>query len=153
MKHKLFFYGTLMSGFWNHSRMFAGVEITNFGAARTCDKFSVLVGKPAGTIPMLSRTKADGTPPDSDVIGEVFEIDTETLRRVDRLEGHPNTYERTPIRVEINVDDVDQKPAYIEVECYLVKNTQHYGGDQLRTLDNGDYRAYMKKEHPSVGMI
>jgi gamma-glutamylcyclotransferase (GGCT)/AIG2-like uncharacterized protein YtfP len=74
-----------MTGLSNH-RVLAGARFV--AADRTRPEFTLveLVSFPA----MLT----DGT---MTVIGEVWEVDLPTLKRLDALEGHPVWYRRTPI--------------------------------------------------------
>ena len=49
------------------------------------------------------------------VYGEVYEVDMETLARLDRLEGHPKFYTREPIRTQKG----------IECWCYFYNHDVH----------------------------
>lgn len=83
---KLFVYGTLRQGFGNH------------GLIRHCQKIADAT-IPAtlhvsGWLPMITHP----VEPNHRVMGEIYElIDQETVRRVDRLEGHPDWYCREEV--------------------------------------------------------
>lgn len=85
----LFVYGTLKRGHHNH-RLLSGAEFLGNDEApgrmhARHDRYSVPVVKlPIG--------------PEDWVKGEVYRVvDAEMLRRLDRLEGHPHGYTRTPV--------------------------------------------------------
>lgn len=88
MKTLLFVYGTLKRGCQNHHHM-AGQEFV--GAARTVPGYHLcdLGGYPA----IVARAgHPDG------VIGEVWAVDTEGLKRLDQFEGvHEGLYRRAPL--------------------------------------------------------
>ncbi|NUO50453.1 MAG: gamma-glutamylcyclotransferase, partial [Polyangiaceae bacterium] len=80
-----------------------------------------------GAFPGLVRRGHDS------VEGEVYEVDMETLRALDRLEGHPRFYRRTPI---VLADGES-------VETYVL------GAEQVRgcpVIRSGSWRA-REKEH------
>jgi gamma-glutamylaminecyclotransferase len=72
------------------------------------------------TAPNCTLIKLGGFPGllfggDTAVKGEVYEVsDSEDLRRLDGLEGHPNWYRRTPITVFI-----DGNPVVVDTYIYL----------------------------------
>lgn len=82
MTTKVFVYGSLKRGYWNNSLLSTAKFI---GEAFTIDG---------------SYTMYDGGFPyvvlggDDDVSGEVWEVDDDTLRNLDRLEGVPDHYVR-----------------------------------------------------------
>jgi len=85
----LFVYGTLKRGFHNHHYLLGANFKT---AATTVEKFPMV----ARGIPYLFNTPGEGT----NIIGEIYEItDINMLRAMDRLEGHPDWYRRSPIKV------------------------------------------------------
>lgn len=94
----LFCYGTLKRGESNHD-FIANCEYV--GDYFTDKTFTLVV---AG-LPFLVKRKGVG------VKGQLFKIDKDTLRAVDRLEGHPNFYRREIITVT-NVDSGEDMEAY-----------------------------------------
>lgn len=95
---KIFVYGTLMRGMGNHHLM----EGSRFlSIARTKDRFAMF----AAGVPFVNPDEALST-----IFGELFEVPTvEILDKLDRLEGHPDWYIRTPCTIE--VADVEQEPS------------------------------------------
>ncbi len=84
---RIFTYGTLMTGQPNH-RLLARAKW--IGSARTEPRFDLV---DLGPFPGLM---SGGT---TSVLGEIYEVDRETLAALDRLEGHPSFYERKTIRL------------------------------------------------------
>jgi gamma-glutamylaminecyclotransferase len=66
------------------------------------------------------------------VSGEVYEVTPEILKALDKLEGHPDWYQRTLIAL----DDVRR------VETYLVTVNQLQGA---RLISSGDWRKRTEK--------
>ena len=94
-KHKVFVYGTLRIGQVNFERymssaVFYGKGKTAFGAGLYSE----------GGVPYAKQI--EGAPP---VVGELYAVDDEGLRWLDRLEGHPRVYRRemVPVLVGGNV--------------------------------------------------
>ncbi|WP_338869466.1 gamma-glutamylcyclotransferase family protein [Myxococcus stipitatus] len=85
---RVFVYGTLLSGEPNH-RLLRGARL--IGPARTHPHFTL---HDYGPFPALA--------PDGNhaIEGEVYEVDALILAALDRLEGHPRFYERTPIALD-----------------------------------------------------
>lgn len=90
MKEKVFVYGTLRKGLsWNHL-----LSTSKFlGEAKTKNKYALY----AETIPYVIEDKEV-----SQIAGEVYEVDNETLQKLDQLEGHPNWYRRKEIEIMLN---------------------------------------------------
>lgn len=95
--NKIFVYGTLKRGQGNHGRLANAVYL---GKARTVKNFTMYVD----VLPYLYREE-DGP----GVIGEIYEVDDDTLETIDRLEGHPILYKREKIKL----DDGKEVFAYI----------------------------------------
>ena len=108
---RLFVYGSLMSDQANH-RYLARARFVR--VARTEPRFTLL---DLGAYPAL---QADGS---TSVRGEIYEVDAATLATVDRLEGDPNYYRRTPIAlrggaiVEAYVLPFDGAERYASIDC------------------------------------
>lgn len=93
-KHNLFVYGTLKKGYWNNQLLkdskFVGDSVTK-------NKYALYTSG----IPFLSDIEEV-----SKVHGELYEIDSFTLERCDRLEGHPTFYTRKEIPIIVNNAEV-----------------------------------------------
>ena len=86
-QHLVFVYGTLMRDEINH-RLLATARFVAEAQTEPCFELFDL-----GHFPAMS---AGG---ETVVRGEVYAVDDQTLVRLDRLEGHPEFYQRTPIRL------------------------------------------------------
>lgn len=82
MPHLLFVYGTLLRGERNHHYL---ASARFMGEAATEPGFALY---DFGAYPALSE------PGEHEVAGELYEIDEDTLARVDELEEHPDYYQR-----------------------------------------------------------
>ena len=83
---KLFVYGSLKAGFGNNRHLGESKFIGT-------DKFKGGVMYSLGYYPGV----VDGN---GVIHGEVYRISSKTLDRLDRLEGHPNFYERRAVKLE-----------------------------------------------------
>jgi gamma-glutamylcyclotransferase (GGCT)/AIG2-like uncharacterized protein YtfP len=90
MNNSVFVYGTLKSGFGNH--------VFLKGSRFVCD---AMTDKPylflEHGLPFVIDDSNDFK--SVRVHGEVYEVNDETLKNIDRLEGHPEFYERKPVWV------------------------------------------------------
>lgn len=93
LPRRLLVYGTLKRGFNNHRVLgdshFIGVGVVPGGS---------LYGYAVDPMFGIPFAKMDGG---AGVHGEIYEVEQEsTLRRLDRLEGHPHGYRRTRVKLE-----------------------------------------------------
>jgi gamma-glutamylcyclotransferase (GGCT)/AIG2-like uncharacterized protein YtfP len=114
---RLFVYGTLQSGEGNH-RLLRTSRL--LGVRRTDARYTLVS---LGAFPALLEGGA------TSVVGELYEVDGDTLAAVDRLEGHPHLYRRE--RVQLLGGE--------RAEGYLLA-----GGRRERTpvIRHGDWRRY-----------
>jgi gamma-glutamylaminecyclotransferase len=116
-KHLIFTYGTLMRDEINHGLLATARFVAEAHTEPCFELFDL------GHFPAMS---AGGQ---TVVHGEVYAVDDQTLIRLDRLEGHPGFYQRTPIRL------ADGQ----EVQTYLM------GDARMRrrpAIPSGDWRAH-----------
>jgi gamma-glutamylcyclotransferase (GGCT)/AIG2-like uncharacterized protein YtfP len=116
-QHLVFVYGTLMRGEINH-RLLATARFVTEAHTEPCFELFDL-----GHFPAMS---AGGQ---TVVRGEVYAVDDQTLVRLDRLEGHPEFYQRTPIRL------ADGQ----EVQTYLMEDAR---ARRRPAILSGDWRAH-----------
>lgn len=94
-RRRIFVYGSLLAGEPHHG-VLGGAEL--LGAAHTTSAWLLL---DLGEYPGLVRRTAQCSTGDSEaqlgVRGEVYEVDAETLSRLDALEEHPTLYRREPL--------------------------------------------------------
>jgi len=117
---RVFVYGTLRRGFGNH-RLLAGARF--LGEARTARAYRMV--SLGGCPGMLAGT--------SRVVGEVYEVDDETLLRLDRLEGHPYMYRREPVRLH----------GFAKVEAYIYQRDSA----RLPEVASGDWAQQGENDH------
>lgn len=87
---RVFVYGTLKRGFWNHHFL----ETSAFlGNAVTLERFALYVE----TIPFVVKGQSV-----SRISGEVYKVEEKQLALLDKLEGHPHWYrrEQTPVLLD-----------------------------------------------------
>jgi gamma-glutamylcyclotransferase (GGCT)/AIG2-like uncharacterized protein YtfP len=127
-KHKVAVYGSLLSGFGNHTYFLEG-DATKLSETKTASDEYVMVslGGFPGVIDCTSEAKGK-------ILVEIYEVDSETLRRLDGLEGHPNFYERKLLDFE------DGTTAWM----YIYQGSR---GGAIEKDSNGDYswRKYYAK--------
>jgi gamma-glutamylcyclotransferase (GGCT)/AIG2-like uncharacterized protein YtfP len=116
-KHQIFVYGTLMRDEINH-RLLATARFVAEAHTEPCFELFDL-----GHFPAMS------TGGQTVVRGEVYAVDDQTLVRLDRLEGHPDFYQRMPIRL------ADGQ----EVQTYLMNDAR---ARQRPAILSGDWRAH-----------
>jgi gamma-glutamylaminecyclotransferase len=125
-RSKVFVYGTLLAGEPN-SRLLARSQ--RLGDARTGEGFALF---DLGAFPGMVRARAGV----GSVIGELYEVDDETLEALDRLEGHPSFYRRTAITL---APPRDAEPVW----TYLLRPEQVAGRKQI---PSGSWRAHRAEE-------
>ena len=84
---KLFVYGTLKRGYYNHKSLMKGAKY--LGDAKLDGYCIFNLGSYPGIMPK----------PGFFVWGELFEITDDMLDPLDRLEGHPTLYKRTAVSI------------------------------------------------------
>ncbi len=119
MTRKIFVYGTLLRGEPNH-RLLAGAEFV--GAAVTEPRFELV---DLGPFPAMC------TGGETAVHGECYRVDAHTLARLDRLEGHPEYYQRVPIPL------ADGR----EAETYVMPRGEVAG---MPRIESGDWRRRLR---------
>lgn len=91
-QHTIFVYGTLKKGYGNHRLLTSSVFL---GSGITVKKYLMT----ANGIPFVSDE------PDNknitNIVGELYQVDNQTMYQVDMLEGHPSFYKREKVEVEM----------------------------------------------------
>ena len=124
--HKIFVYGTLLRGFGNW-RWALKDRAEFIGERETLPAFTMInLGAYPGVI-------SHG---DEVIKGELFEVtDASVMRDLDRLEGHPNFYIRTSIKLSDGED----------AEMYVLNRAWNYG-DHANVVASGSWRQAKGKE-------
>lgn len=86
-QHILFVYGTLKRSFHNHYLL---EKAEYLGTGYTRSKYAMY----KSGIPFVIKTEQV-----SNIHGELYQIDENTLKQLDRLEGHPDWYCREKVEI------------------------------------------------------
>tara|TARA_R100001509_G_C4822623_1_gene200375 strand:+ start:399 stop:761 length:363 start_codon:yes stop_codon:yes gene_type:complete len=84
---KIFVYGSLMRGFYNHSVLYGAKFLKNGITKRDYVLYDL------GGFPGMVKNG------NNSILGEIYEVDSLTLNMLDGLESHPDFYKRTPIEL------------------------------------------------------
>ncbi len=117
---RVFVYGTLLAGEPNHRWLSCARYVAE---GRTQAVFEL---RDLGAFPGLVSGGDHAVP------GEVYEVDAETLAALDRLEGHPHFYRRTPITLADGA----------WVQAYVLA-PEHALGHAL--IESGSWRAHQRE--------
>jgi gamma-glutamylaminecyclotransferase len=108
-KRIIFVYGTLKKGCSNYNRLLKG-QSDFMGEAETVERMCMVdLGYFPGVL---------SVPPTSTIKGELFGVSDEIVELLDRLEGHPTFYRRTPVRILTSVGST------ITAEIYILQSSQ-----------------------------
>jgi len=123
MMRRVFVYGSLRRGFSNHRFL---ESASYLGEATTAPHYRLVsLGAFPGMTPGLSVVR-----------GEVYEVDADTLRRLDALEGHPHFYRRERVAL-------DGFPG--ACEAYVLPNAKAV---QFPTVWTGDWANAVTADGP-----
>ncbi|RYZ41474.1 MAG: gamma-glutamylcyclotransferase [Myxococcaceae bacterium] len=117
---RVFVYGTLLSGEPNH-HLLRGARLV--GPAQTLPRFTLY---DYGPFPALASGGQHT------VAGEVYEVDAPMLAALDRLEGHPRFYQRSPITLD----------GRARVEAYLFPKARLTGRP---IIESGCWRRHLQE--------
>jgi len=129
---RLFVYGTLRQGGVNHRLIFGSPHL---GPATTAEPY-VMVTQKSRSYPYIFKH------PDlyaASVKGEMYEINEETLRRLDILEGHPDHYRRQEIRVKTPKGELLECVAYILVDTETIMEIAQEIGTRFVFVQDEDW--------------
>lgn len=151
--YHLFVYGTLKRPWGNHGLLIKH-KSRFMGEAMTMDRFVLTesfpyVWKPGAVM------QAAYEPYLGHVVGELYAVTAAGLEAVDRLEGHPSYYRRTPIEVMFGPKDdlshitagIYLRPTMIEPEQLMEpkKGLLEWGTERLQQLEP-QHPQFIRKE-------
>jgi gamma-glutamylaminecyclotransferase len=103
MMHRVFVYGTLKSGLWNHY-LLKGCE--SFGGTATVLTYKMIEYKMIESGFPVTMPDPEGKP----LAGEIYAVDDETLARLDQLEREGSSYDRMLIDVTLPLASGERLP-------------------------------------------
>lgn len=132
---KVFVYGSLLQGFWNHERCLKGARLVSKGMTN-------------GRLYHLKAGYPAVTPGPQEVYGEVYEVDEKTARLLDSLEGYSpngknNHYEKILKKIKLETGEVVDAYMYVW-RLDQFKARKRYGAVQ-EYVKSGNWREYMNE--------
>lgn len=131
-KHFVFVYGTLKSDGHNNPLLSENGAQLISSKAWTAEGYCLVTD---GCLPYLIEMKSF----EGEVFGELWLVNDSCLEKLDRLEGHPNWYERKGIRVHVDeklsyacktyIMPIESLFRYEAIEGGVWKNKSHCAGD------------------------
>lgn len=119
-KHLIFVYGTLRAGYGNFRYYLEG-NADRLEDGLTLPEYTMLnMGMYPGVV------EGGDTP----IIGEVYSVEDFVLAQLDRLEGHPTFYRRTPIVLQDGRN----------VQMYVLDRTWQASADARHVIKSGDWK-------------
>jgi gamma-glutamylcyclotransferase (GGCT)/AIG2-like uncharacterized protein YtfP len=112
--HTVFAYGTLKAGFHNHWHI-QGAKF--LGVGETVESYKMY---DLGHYPGVK--KEEGPTP---ITGEIYEINDEQLAACDRLEGHPNFYNREKVKVRLFHTE-PERFSTLDASIYFIQHTNAF---------------------------
>lgn len=103
--HKVFVYGTLKQGNYNHYLLRGAKKYTDTAIA---PKINLHAGP---FYPFAIRGQGQ-------TIGELYEVNAATLRKLDELEDHPNDYHREITRIILANNQIVMAWIYLNKKAY-----------------------------------
>ena len=121
---RVFVYGSLLRGGWNHHLL---EDAAFVGDARTARLY---------TMHSLGRFPGVTDVPFSPIYGEVYDVDDETLARLDMLEGHPRFYQRRVVLVLVG------RTPFFAYTYLLLQRKYH----EFPVVTTGSWREFLQQE-------
>jgi gamma-glutamylaminecyclotransferase len=133
----LFVYGSLRRGFPNHYILENSVYIGEFS---TTDGY-IMIGTRSKVFPYIIKDSIvdDATP--TQIVGELYDVEPNTINRIDELEGHPHTYNRQLITVTNNTD-VFESYIYILENPIILDGIIKNIGSRFIIVSCGDWATF-----------
>lgn len=129
----IFVYGTLRQKGQNHWLL--DYE-TYVGLLKTKQKYYMVCPK-SKVFPYCSTHQIAPSSVPTEIIGELYDISPQTLKKLDALEGHPTHYTRKAIELENN----------ILADMYLIENSsvvqELRSSERFIAVPQGDWMKFM----------
>tara|TARA_B110001452_G_scaffold255835_1_gene248640 strand:- start:3456 stop:3923 length:468 start_codon:yes stop_codon:yes gene_type:complete len=143
MTFRVFVYGSLLRGLHNHHLLAKSKLVA---AARTAQPAYVLIDSGHGFPYAVADARARQEDCRVALLGEIYEVDTAVLSRLDELEEHPTWYQRR--EVEVSAADEPAARAWIyllESDDELAKIAKDPKAYRPVTTQ-GDWRAHLQAD-------
>jgi gamma-glutamylcyclotransferase (GGCT)/AIG2-like uncharacterized protein YtfP len=157
--HRLFVYGSLLSGLSNHHILQNCGDINVRLISNNCltvEKF-FLTGLKSNEYPYLSEVPLESSQIASQIRGELYEVSSPALATLDLFEDAPREYLRSTVEVfdqsksDIkNADSNCDHNAILSANIYLLKNEERIAAARIDfhskfvLVNNGDWRKHFK---------
>jgi gamma-glutamylcyclotransferase (GGCT)/AIG2-like uncharacterized protein YtfP len=126
--NKVFVYGSLLSGMGNHSLLSNSKKL---GDSKSPTGFKMV---DLGYFPGVVKSE-DGV---GDVVGEVYEVDDDTMRRLDRLEGYNSSNPENGFYNRIEIDTIFGSAFIYTINRSFIRNHNF--------VKNGDWKVHYSKK-------
>lgn len=137
-KTRVFVYGTLKEGHGNHEYLLAGNPgVQKLGRCYVTGDFDMYSN---GAFPIVTMGDSDRQ---THIVGEVYEVDEDTLDALDALEGHPDWYCRVKVETPwkkawiyvMPPSDRLSREARVESGCWSMS------ADEAEWIDGSEIKA------------
>jgi len=141
--HNVFVYGTLRPGHGNNRLLSNAVHIGQ-AVTNPADTYNMFLSHLDGGIPFVVRRSVEEnlhTPVSDIIVGDLYQVTDEELRRLDALESHPNWYCREEVNIKVAVGDGHLSTTawmYLLPKHLLDTNIQNITGDFNRLSTYSD---------------
>ena len=136
--YNVFVYGTLKAGFGNNAYYMYAAEFID--DAVTVDKYA-MIGEGMAFPYILGKDDVDG----HNIIGELYECNATTLKKLDGLEGYPVHYDRQTIKVTLSDNTVVDALVYIKKTVTSYDLTKPFIAEfKRKTYYPSNYASYHK---------
>jgi len=135
MKNLVFVYGSLLEGLHNHSVLGKHKKLVGTGNIKGFNMWSINDAFPA-IMPVRKGI----------IVGEVYEVDDETMVDLDRLEGNGFMYQRELVFVRMKDSELIRAWIYVYIRQDISKGICPF-------IPNGDWRTYLDIIHSNPPII
>ncbi len=128
----LFVYGTLRQGLQNHHLL----ESATYMHEYTIPPNYIMIGTKSKSFPYLIKGEHILSLTPTAIIGELYDIPSTLMERLDILEDHPYTYTRQLISHDPPIE------AYIVDNLTLIHQIKKWIGKRFVYISSGDWKQY-----------
>ena len=143
----LFVYGNLMNGMKYHDKIKHCKFVEN---GRTQDKF-YMTSLTCNSYPIVSPEKMNPNHSPNHIKGEIYEIDNQTLKKLDEFESLFNCYTR--VKIPIIIESNDKFELTAEAYCYIVNQPSIFDDFKKffqytsQIVNEGDWKSFFQSSN------